>query len=121
MSWNNRVSIHEHTYQDGEKESTATVHEVYYTDDGVMFSAAIAPQGSGSNSTEALQELKLELQLMLEAVEYALDGKTSIFDYDNKDTHDAGEHSEIIRKRNEVKVLDPDDVYLDEKYGDNDD
>ncbi|SOK59211.1 hypothetical protein [Yersinia phage fHe-Yen9-03] len=118
MSWNNRVIINEHTYIDGEKESTATMHEVHYTADGVMFSGVLFPQGSGTDSTEALQALKLELQMMLEAVEFVLDGKTSIFDYDNKDTHDAGEHSEIIRKRNEVKVLDRDDAYLDEKYGD---
>lgn len=122
MSWNNRVSINEHTYQNGTKESTASIHEVYYnTDGGLGFTDAITPMGTGSNSTEAIKELKLELQRMLESVEYVLAGKTTIFDYDNKATHNAGERSGIKHEHNEVldnEVLDNDDEYLDEKYGD---
>lgn len=113
--------IDSHTYEDGTVDLAATVHEVYYMEDGVGHTSPIAATGTGSTQTEALESLKLELQLMLEAVEHALQNKTSVFDYGNPETHNPGEPSLIMREYEaKNRPLDADDAYMDEKY-DNDD
>lgn len=117
--WNNRVMIEPYTYEDGAVELTATVHEVYYMDDGVGYTSPIAPAGTGETQTEALESLKLELQLMLEAVEHAIQNKTTVFDYDNPETHNPGAPSLVMREYEaKNRPLDEDDAYMDEKYGD---
>lgn len=121
MSWNNRVQVQKYTHADGTEEFTATVHEVFYDAiKGVGGTDAISPQGEGNTSIEAVQSLKLELQLMLEAVDFVLEGKTSIYDHDVVSTRDPGAKSEIIQSQ-KSDVLDRDDDFMDERYGDNDD
>lgn len=116
--WNNRVMIEPYTENSGETEFTATVHEVYYMHKGVSYTNPIAPAGSGETELVALAELKLELQLMLEAVDFAIENKTSVFDYNNPETHSPGAPSLVMREHKaQNAVLDKDDAYLDEKYG----
>lgn len=119
--WNNRVMIEPYTFEDGAVELTATVHEVYYMKEGVGYTSPISPAGTGETELAALEELKLELQLMLEAVDYAIQNKTSVFDYDNPETHNPGAPSLIMREH-EAKnaVLDKDDAYMAEKYDEED-
>lgn len=117
MSWNNRVMLNKHTYSDNYIEYTATIHEVHYIDEGVSYTDMISPTGSGETEAAALIELKHSLELMLEAVNNAVEKKTAIFDYGNKETHNPGEPSELI-KTWKNSVIDPDDEYMDEKYGD---
>lgn len=117
--WNNRVMIEPYTHTDGTVEFTATVHEVYYMEEGVGYSNAIAPAGTGETTVAALEELKLELQLMLESVDHAIQNKTSVFDYDNPETHNPGAPSLVMREHNAKNaVLDKDDEFMNERYGD---
>jgi predicted RNase H-like HicB family nuclease len=111
------MNIHESA--DGTKEYSATIHEVYYTKEGVASTDEISPMGCGETPTEALQALKDELQLMLESVQYVMDGKTSLYDYENSVTHDPGAKSLVSKElKARYSVIDPDDDYMDEKYGD---
>ena len=121
--WNNRVMVSEHTYPCGTKEFAATVHEVHYTNDdnSTGYTEEIAPMGVGESTEQALVGLKAELELMLEAVEFAIQGKTSIFDYEKPETHNPGEQSLVMRMRNaKDEVLDKDDAYMAEKYDEED-
>lgn len=108
-----------HESPDGTKEYSATIHEVYYSEKGVGSTDEISPLGTGETPEEALQSLKFELQRMLESVQFVLDGKTVIYDYKNKETHDPGAESIVSKElKARYNVIDPDDDYMDEKYGD---
>lgn len=112
--WNNRVMIEPYTHTDGTVEHTATVHEVFYMEDGVGYTSPVAPSGTAETKVEALKELKMELELMLEAVNFAIEDKTSVFDYDNIETHNPGAHSVVMREYKatnpeKFSVLDKDD------------
>ncbi|AFC21840.1 hypothetical protein GAP32_388 [Cronobacter phage vB_CsaM_GAP32] len=123
MSWNNRVQIDEHQYPDGTKEYCATIHEVFYDiERGVgSTAAAITPMGSAFSKEEAIESLKFNLELMLEAVNFVIEGKTTVYDYENKETHNPGASSLVIRKYDAKNaVLDKDDAYMDEKYDEED-
>lgn len=118
MTWNYRVMNTEHTLgEDNHHEHTATIHEVHYGDGDVSYTGEITPIGTGETQHEALLSLKCELLHMIEAVDYVLQNKTSVFDYANIETHVAVAESELkkalIPKYN---VFDPDDDYMDEKY-----
>lgn len=114
MTWNYRVQMNVHESPDGSKEHSATIHEVYYsTEKGVGSTDEIAPMGTGDNATDALESLKSELLLMLESVQFVLDGKTPVYDYENKETHDPGHKSLILKAR--YGGVDPDDAYRDEQ------
>lgn len=114
MTWNHRIIINEDSYPDGEKEFSATVHEVFYNlENQVGYSGSITPIGTGETKEQALKELHFELKLMMEAVELVIDGKTMIFDYNDIKTHIPGEPSILVPRYN---VIDPDDDYMNEKY-----
>lgn len=122
MSWNNRVQINEFEYPNGTKEYSATIHEVFYDiERGVGSTGEIAPEGSGSTKEDALNSLKFNLELMLEAVNFVIDGKTTVYDYENKETHNPGATSQVMRDyKARNAVLDKDDAYMDEKYDEED-
>lgn len=116
MSWNNRVSVNIEEYNDG-CMYTASIHEVYYIDElGVGSSPAKLVGNDAEDKHTALLQLKNELELMLESVNYAIEGKTEIFDMNDISTFDPGAKS-VILKNIISDVLDYDDEYMDEKYG----
>lgn len=133
MSWNKRVTVSKTTYKDivdskDVVEYLAEVVEVYYLkndsdrSDRVGYSNPITPSGLSTESQEdALIQLKRDLELQLEAVNYVLTGKTPVFNVNDADTYIPGEPSELARAYEQesvesTKVLDKDDAYYNEKY-----
>lgn len=127
MTWNNRIIITSHEYDVDYTEYTASIHEAYYNKDDPTETPAITEfaivSGSGDTPEEALEDLHLHLSLLLESVIFVETKQTAILDLSNPTTFDAGAKSNVSRLYNEKSsptVLDKDDDYLDEKYGDDD-
>lgn len=120
MSWNNRVEINKYENTDGSTEYTAYIVEVHYTDGKVGGTGEISPMGSASTEKDAVLELKAELERMLESVQFVIDGKTTIYDYENKETHNPGAKSIVSEElKARYNVIDPDDAYRDEQDEEN--
>lgn len=99
MSWNNRVIITESKYPNGSTEKVAQIHEVYYNDGkSGQTENPSCPIGTGDTNLEAVKELKKSLLLQLEAVEYVLNGDTSIYDENDISTHNPGKNSLVLSK-----------------------
>lgn len=112
--WNNRVEITK-TESDNFVEFSASIVEVYYGFSGVSNTGEIAPMGTGETEHQAILGLKEELERMLESVNFVLEGKTSVYNYLDSSTHHPGEPSSVVKKN---EVLDADDAFMDERYGD---
>jgi len=117
MSWNNRVVVETYEHEDGTIEHIATIVEVYYGNNRIGGTGEITPSGCGSNQEEAIAELKLELERMLEAVNFVQSKQTTVYNFADVTTHEPGARSEVMRQKH---VLDRDDDYMDERYGDED-
>jgi hypothetical protein len=111
--WNHRVEITEITETE---EFCASIVEVYYEPNSVGSTEEITPMGAGKTKQEAILALKEELELMLESVNFVLEGKTSVYDLLDRSTHTPGAES-VIAKEYEARYggIDPDDAYMDEQ------
>lgn len=116
MSWNNRVVVETYKHIDGTIDHIATIVEVHYGDK-VGSTGEITPSGCGSTEEEAISELKRELERMLEAVNFVQSKQTTVYNFDDVVTHDPGARSEVMRQ---YRVLDRDDDFMDERYGEDD-
>lgn len=114
MSWNNRVIV-ENISTDQYIEFKASVVEVHYIDDQAGHTESQTASGFGNTPYEAIQDLRTSLMLQLESVQHVLRGDTVIYCPGDKSTYNPGARTEVF---NGTFILDKDDSYLEEKYGD---
>jgi len=116
--WNNRVEV-TRTEIENYVEFSASIIEVYYEPKSVGSTGEIAPMGTGETEHDAILDLKAELERMLESVNFVLEGKTSVYNYQDTSTHNPGAKSELVKSLTpRYNVIDPDDDYMDEKHTD---
>ena len=121
--WNNRVIINKHEYEIGgvaHVEYSASIHEFYYDDDGKILGYTENPVysgGFGETPDEAYEDLVLSLKLLNESIERIESG------HSEKIRHDLGEPSygsaeAAVAAELSKKILDADDAFMEERYGD---
>lgn len=116
--WNNRVVITKHEYEIGGEtfsEYHATIHEFYYDDEGNIVSHTANPVyegGCGETAHEAFEDLKMSIRLLQECISRVEDKTFPAIELSNDfEYKDARPHAFI-------DVLDADDAYMEERYGD---
>lgn len=101
--WNNRVEITK-TESDDFVEFSASIIEVYYEPNAVSNTDEIAPMGTGETEREAILDLKAELERMLESVNFVLEGKTSVYNFLDRSTHEPGEPSSVVKRHESLRA-----------------